>query len=356
MVVVILISTASVFFAWLESSGRYKHGLKIALFLIFLFLALRFNFGNDYMAYLASFHEIKDSGSDFSDFVKPKYEFGWVYLNHLFAPFGFFIMTGFLACLTCIVLYHFIKKYVPSQYYWFAVFLYVFQPYNMLVLSSAMRQAVSVAIFLLAIDFLINRKILFYLILVFFASLFHSSAYFLFPLILLSVFHWKSNIATGLVVIVLFMIPTIWGNFVLEKINIFVSSYFPYYGHYEKQSVLNTGLGFLLTVFLFLMTIYFTLKIDEENLLFFRLAIISFILIPLSLSVEMVSRINFYLQPALMVVYPLMMVNIKKSQLKLLFISSLVLITVYQFLGFFQSETWHNSFEVYHTIFSAPAF
>jgi len=356
MIAVILFNLFAIFFAWLESIGRNKHGLKYAMFIVFLFFALRYNFGNDYMAYLASFQEIKESGSDYLDFVKPKYEIGWVFLNHFFAPLGFFVMLGFLAVINCTVLYYFIKKYVPSQYYWFAIFIYMFQPYNMLVLSSGMRQAVSVTIFLLAIDFLINRKIVIYLILILIASLFHSSAYLLFPLMLLSIIKWTPSIFTFFATIVVFLIPTLWGDFVLDKMNIIISSLFPYYGHYDKQAVLNSGLGFLLTVFFFLITLYFNSKIEDEKLLLFRLAIISFLLIPLSFGLALTSRLNFYFQPVFMIVYPTIIINMKKNGLKIIFMGLIILSTFYEFFKFFQSDVWHKAFSDYHTIFSAPVF
>jgi len=129
MIGTLIFNMIALLFAWLESSGRYKNGLKISFFTIFLFLSLRYNFGNDYMGYLNSFLETNSYNTfNLSSISYKGYEIGWVLLTRLFGPIGFFAMTAILAALTCIVFYRFIRKYVPPQYYWISIFLYVFSP------------------------------------------------------------------------------------------------------------------------------------------------------------------------------------------------------------------------------------
>lgn len=363
MIGVLIFNIVAVFFAWLESSGRYKHGLKISVFIVFLFLALRYDYGNDYMNYLSKFIEIsKQDSVHISFFSTTGYEFGWVYLNRLFGSFGatgFFAMNALLALFSCFVLYRFIKKYVPQKYFWFSVFLYTFQPYTMLVLSSAMRQAVSVSIFLLAVDFIIQKKVLYYIILILSASIFHRSAVFMLPLVLLCFFNGEIKPLYISIAFVVFIALTLLDNEVFNYINSGTIKYFEQYtGYTGKADTENTvGLGFLLSTLIFIVVLYYSQnQTDYEGNTLFKLAILSFLFTPLSIRVQMVGRISYYLLPILMAVFPLVFLKIKKGELKLLFISIIVLFTLYQFYIFFNSEPWSKYFGEYNTIFSAPAF
>ena len=80
MWVTLVVGIISVFFAWLESSGRWRHGLKSSLFIIFIFLALRYDFGNDYMGYFEYFKDI-NSNENLNLITVKGTEIGWVYLN-----------------------------------------------------------------------------------------------------------------------------------------------------------------------------------------------------------------------------------------------------------------------------------
>ena len=144
MIVTIILGFFSVLFAFLAKYKNVMWGLKASFTLIFLFLSLRYNFGNDYKAYLEAFYNNYGYSSiDFFD-KSNQFESGWMFLNYLFQPFGFFAMTAVLAFFHCMVLYNIVNKFVPKKQQWFAVFIYVFNPYFMLVYSSAMRDRKSV--------------------------------------------------------------------------------------------------------------------------------------------------------------------------------------------------------------------
>jgi len=356
MIVVIAINCLAVFFAWLESAGIFKQGLKLALFTVFIFLAMRYNYGNDYMGYYEMFHDINNLnalGFDLQDISK---ELGWATLNRIFAPFGFFAMVAFLAAFSCIILYRFIKNYVPREYYWFAIFFYVFQPYNMLVFSTAMRQAVSISIFLLAIDFIVKKQPIRYLIAIFIATLFHRSAYFLFPFVLLGYFNWKISYAQILPILVLFLVPIFFLKETFATLSFILTNYLDTYKGYVNfsDSTVDIGIGFLIIVAINLVIINYARKQENQNGILFKIAIISFLMVPLSFSISMIGRLNFYLQPVSMAVYPIVFKNINRKEMKLLYCGILCAFTLLQFFLFFRSDVWGLSFGQYHTILSAP--
>jgi transmembrane protein EpsG len=357
MIAVLIINIIAVLFAGLQSAGIYRHGLKLSLFIVFLFLALRYDFGNDYMAYLEIFQNINSYRVFRPDLIE--YEFGWLLLNRIFGSFGFFAMNVVLAAFSCYVLFTFIERYVPHQYYWFAVFLYVFQPSHMLILSSAMRQAIAVSLFLLAINFIIKKKVLAYLLLILIAALFHHSALLLFPLILLGFVNWHIKFIHTLTITIVFMIPFFFLKEVLHHINYFTTQFFEQYSSYVPQefSEVNVGLGFALRILIYLIVIYHSeYEINEENKLLFKIVIISILMTPLGLAVQLISRLNLYVLPAYMAVFPFIFIKLKKAEIKLLFIVIIILLTLYDFHVFFQSDIFREHYKEYHTIFSAKTF
>ncbi|MDO8965704.1 EpsG family protein [Algoriphagus sp.] len=336
-------------------------GLFFSVFCIFIFLAIRYDYGNDYFSYLDQFYEIQRYSSfSISNFIIKGNEIGWVYLNYFFGPLGFFAMQIFLAAFSCFVLYRFIKNYVSPKYYWFAIFIYIFQPYHMLVLSSAMRQAVVVSLFLLAIDFLIKKQSIHYIVVVLLGSLFHSTAYFLLPLVFLSYFSIQLKFKYIVIIVVLFIGSFFFIGEIFSQGQQFISLYFEkeYSGHINQSVEKSTiGLGFILNFIIYIILFYCT---QHQNYLgkviFLNIVVISFLIIPLTFSFPLISRLNFYFTPLLMVAYPIAFENIQKRTIRIGFIILISISTLYEFFSFFYSETWINHFFEYKTIFSAPNF
>lgn len=358
MIGALFFCSIAVFFAWLESSGRNKYGLKISWISIFIFSALRYDFGNDYWSYPEFFKMVKSTSISSLDLGLIKgNEFGWLYLNYLFSNVGFFVMIAFLAAFNCIIVYNFIKKYVPVKYYWFAVFIYTFQPYNMIVLLSAMRQAVAVSLFLLAIDYLIRKKVAAYILLIFVATTFHTSAFLLFPLIFIPFFNIRIRFIYILLTLVLFFLLVAFNDKVFQTINLITILYFNIYTGSLKDNLMlsEIGVGFILNLLLNLVVIYYSKnEINRQHNILFILSITSILLIPMSLEVILVSRVNFYLTPIFMATLPFVFDKLKIKEIRLSYILIIVMQTLYQFFHFFQSATWSKSFGVYKTIFSSP--
>ena len=357
MIGALVFNLIAVFFAWLESSRLFKHGLKFSLFTIFLFLALRYDYGNDYQRYLVFFSDVvtRANQGSFSPSIRGN-EIGWFYLNLAFSPLGFFAMIAALAALTSFVLYRFIRKYVPPQYYWFAVFFYVFQPYNMLILSSAMRQEVSIIIFIVALDFIIRKKIIIYFVLIFIATLFHSSAAILYPFILLGFYRWSIKLYYILIAFLIFMLIVIFNRELFSIVELITIGYFDFYtGALDlAEFKVNVGLGFALNIGFYLLSLFYAQKdTDINNNILYQLTIISLLLIPIGFVVPLMSRLNFYLIPTMMAVFSITITKMNKSIIRFGFISLFILFTCYQFYYFFQSETWKMDYGEYHTIFSS---
>ena len=110
-------------------------------------------------------------------------EIGWLILCWMFKQFGFYVMVAFLALFSCLLYYRFFINYVPANFYWLAIFLYIFNPGLMLLHTTAMRQSISIALFLLSIEYIVKKDVIRYILIIGFASLFHKSALVLLPFI-----------------------------------------------------------------------------------------------------------------------------------------------------------------------------
>ena len=118
-------------------------------------------------------------------------------------------------------------------------------------------------------------------------------------------------------------------------------------------SNVSIGLGFLLNFFLYIILFYELRKINVQwKILIFNIVALSFLLVTLSLSIPLISRINFYFTPLLMIAYPLAFENMKVKLTKHIFIFFIMISTIYQYFYFFNSSTWIEKFYNYKTIFS----
>jgi len=359
MVVVILLGFSAMLFAWLEGNTQFKHGLKISFGLIFLFLALRYNYGSDYKSYLELFRNINryPGISIFDSFWNA--ESGWILLNRICKPIGFFGMTAMLAILNCYIYYSFIKKYVPLKYYWLSIFLYIFNSTFFLTHSTAMRQSVAIGLFIFSLDYLYKKKALQYFLCVAAASLFHSSALMLIPVYLLGVFNWKLNKKSGIILFSILLSLFIWGKLLLPYIINFISLYFIKFLFYDiaiTETKSGSGLGLLFQILLFSFTLYYALSQENENSLLFKIALIAFLFIPLTFVIFMIDRIQMYFLTVTIAVYPIIFSNIKVTLFKYGALFILMLYTLYDFSLFFQSPVWKDTFSTYHTILSSPLF
>lgn len=353
MIVTLVLGLLCLFFNLIAYFQKSDWGLKLSFFIIFLFLGFRYNFGNDYETYLDLFISIKDDPDvAFDQNMYVFYEPGWMLLNWIFRPVGFFGMTLTLALFYSLTVYKLIKKHIPYQYYWIAVFFVVFNPGFLLVHSTAMRQTVAILIFLLSIDFIFKKKIIPFILCILFAATFHISSL---TILIISPFLFqnrKINMIYGPILFSVYLIFFVFGSLLLPYFGMLISLFSDRYETYSDKGIANSGLGFLFYSSLFILTLFLDKIQDKKIALFFKLAIVYFMLMPFTLIIEMTSRIGMYFSPAVIIVYPFIAKSLKVY--KGIFLAILIIFTIYQFFQFFYSDTYMKYFMEYHTFFSAP--
>ena len=157
-----------------------KSLLLFSFMLLFIFSALRDGFGNDYDSYKNIYEIIKSTGTNSFYDDNPLF----ILLNKISPTFQWFIaITSFIFLFA---VYKLIKKNVGEEYHGLALLLFLLNPYIFLINLSSIRQSIALALFIWAVSFAVKRKLIPFILLVFFASLFHTSAIVLLPVYFLA--------------------------------------------------------------------------------------------------------------------------------------------------------------------------
>jgi hypothetical protein len=152
----------------------------------------------------------------------------------------------------------------------------------------------------------------------------------------------------------MFLSVVLFGESLTSNLNQFVSNYFGRYEVYEGGGEIGTGLGLLYNSLFFFLVLFYAQSQNTEVSLLFKIAILSYFFLPMGLLIMMIGRVGMYFQPAVLAVFPIILLNIRSRAIRFLFITMVSAMTMYSFYGFFQSDVWSKPFGTYQTIFSAP--
>ena len=267
MIETIVIGLICVCLAYLGRYRRLSWGFGAAMTILFVFLAIRYEWGNDYRQYIDKF--IVYNSIDEFNYSDPneRWEVGWIFLYRIFKPFGFFSLVIVLTAFEISVYYWFIKKYIPKEWYWFAVFIYVFNPNFMLTQSSMMRQTLAMCIVLLSIPYIYKKKVIIAALFILFASLFHSSAKILLPIVFLGFVNWRMGKKGVIIGVVLFFAILLFKNIVTSIIENTLSvtglgKYTYYLEEGKEESKLESGIGFVYQIIIMSMILYYEKRQD----------------------------------------------------------------------------------------------
>lgn len=213
------------------SASKY---LLFPFFLIFLFGALRVDFGADYGAY----ERIFNNTHDFFNTSEERIELGYKYLNKILPSFrSLLFVTSFFTCYT---LYYFFKSNIKNGY--LIVFFILFFSNSLLITQlTGLRSAIACNIFIFSLYSLVNRKLHLYITFLLIGFLFHRSILFLFPLYFVVKPTVLSKFRSVLLILFLFIlgIVTRFFNGLNGIINLLVGKYFSYYELYLENSLID---------------------------------------------------------------------------------------------------------------------
>lgn len=357
MLATIIISLLAILFAWLARFQKSKYGgLEVAFILLTVFMSIRYNFGNDYPGYLEDFLRVGNYSN--LDFSFEHSELGWLILLKVFQPIGFFGMIIVLTVFEYVVIYRLIKKHVPKDWYWLSVFIFTLNTGYMLVFGSMMRQFLAMCIFLVAVEFIIKKRLLISILLVILASLFHTSALVMLPFCFFGYLDISLSNRTALIwfssyILLYFFAAELLGEYFFKFLELEqFQRYETYIG--GNKTALSSGLG---AVFLFILyaVLLFHQRCQTKSMkIIFILFSFNVIFSMFADIAPLVGRLGYYLSVLSIVCYPLMFKAIKNKIWRYALLAGYIIITLKGFNDFFDpSGIWYDSFYTYQTIFSA---
>lgn len=338
-----LLSTIIVISLWIKKT---ENVLFYSFIGIFLFSAIRYNFGSDYKQYERMFLDLNSRSWKSYD-----YEIGWVYLNRYLLNFRVLLIVTSL--FNNFVVYNLVKKFVDKKYYWIALFIYLFNPDIFLVNLSMMRQTVATSFILLAFLFCTHKKYIKSILLLMLAFCFHRTSIIcviLYPLWFL--IDYKKNV---ILLFLTFLVVSLTAlNFFENQMQIIMSIMeTDDYGKYMIEGTSSWGIGVILKFIItfFLLYAYVESKNSDKSF-FLIIAAFSFIFIPLSNISVMLMRLSMYFVTYYVFAIPIALENCRKLYLKKVLIFIVLVLFLYSSFAFFNDPIYGGSFKKYSTFLS----
>lgn len=263
MAIYIFLYTSVFAFSFCYSFAKDKFAMSIFRTLCFLTLTIpavvRYNIGTDYENYKRII---------LNGFRKDRYalfEIGWTPILSFMDKFNIDIQWFFVfaSLVTYICLFYVVER----KYFFIAIPIYVCLPY--LESYSLVRQAMAVAIFLVAIKCFLENKYFKSILTAVFAVMFHKSVLLLCLILPLSKLRWKCfsprrNVFLFGIIFILFFVCGIT-NIVVTK----VLSFTPYAGYiyssFFRKTEMGTGLGLLLRITVCFVLVFISSRKMREN-------------------------------------------------------------------------------------------
>lgn len=274
----------------------------IALLLISFIVGFRYKVGVDWQVYKSSF-EIFQYNPNLKH-NEQTMELGFFAINKIIANWGLSYEWMFFA--VALLTWYFFFKSVPKIILPLFIFFLFVDEYFFWGLNGV-RQFIALSIWLAATRFIINKKIMKYILLIGIASLFHKSVLILLPLyflqekkhynkiLIVSMFIGSLIVGSSKGLISLTETITLWLGQHIQ----FINTYATYIGTdlFEVNSELETGWGYIFKILVNLIIILIGNNIVKKNpntSIYFVLFFIGAILFNLSYNIQIISRINNY--------------------------------------------------------------
>ena len=345
MYAIFFVGFVTVALAYQAKFFKYHICLLFSFVVLGTFLAVRYDFGNDYMPYMLMHKELQNMS-----IFNSHYEFGWIILNKF--VYNFYLLVSVLSIFNCYVYFRFINRYVPLQFWWLAVFIYVFNTNFMLIQASAMRQTVAILVFIYSIKYIINRNFGKYFIACLIASAFHSSAILLLPVYWIGSLGLKSKFRK-VIIVCAFISLYISGHYLLPVLRDI--SFLIFNGRYD-HFFLEKSESFLLNACVYTIVLILLLSLDRKLpkyiKIFNRISILALFFFPISSIFPMAARVGYYFFPATLVTYPYIAKSFEVKLYGKIFVVCLISIIIIRFFSIVTSDIWRDHFIVYKTIFN----
>ena len=286
--------------------------IKLAYLILLLFIGLRGFVMTDFISYFPFYGMIDDIESLPEVILIKGWEPGFIiysYLCKLIAP-NYFAWNFLSAAIDLLIIYIIFKRYSCNHLFSLIVFFIV---EGLTIEMNVLRQAKAIMIFLLAIRYIEKRELLKYSLMIVFASFFHLSSIFLWPLYF--IIHKKIPVY-GLSLIFLCGIVVLFGNisFISKLIGLFpigltdetrVTVFLDRFSDGESYKL---SLGTIERIITYLiMSVIYTKRLErgDTDVIFYNMYICFFIVFfYCSESHYILQRLQYFFIPSFWIMYP----------------------------------------------------
>ena len=362
MIVITTLNIVVVFIAYLARLEKHRYLLVWAFILLILVLGIRYGYGNDFFNYKYIFkHGAYEAETGDEDY-------GWLILNRVFFPIGFSSLVFFLTVLEHLMLYDLIRRYVSPHYYWLALFIYLFNPYFMLIGLSMMRQFLVQILGFYVIEYVYKRKFIHFAALIIVCVSIHKIGLLLIPLAL---FPFASRISYGKKTILLFTVIGVFSFFflitrmdsIIEGLIEFFAEYDMKYGNsylnasaIGEEERLNPKMLLRYAIYVFLLIRNFKFLSETNASRYFAIVVIfGTLFIPFATISQMAMRVSWIYSFVVIVALPLLLREERIPIIKYGSIFFILILLLREYEGFFISEIYSKYYANFHTIFSEYA-
>lgn len=343
-----------------------KRRASIIFFVVMLaalvFAALRFEFGPDYFQYRDIYDTLDSIGVagylSLNEHIEP------LFLGILHAFPNYFLFIAVQSLLWFGSVYLFLRNRYDYRFLWLVVFLLYFDVNNILNNYVAIRTALVGIIFLIALPFLNDKKII-YVLLMMLAFFIHNSSA---PLILLVFFNGNKRQNAGaynylyILAFYIGVLSFLFGDIISGSVADYLFDLFPQafgkYSYYmdnvftERSISIGNFIFLSMRIFIVFMLINgLTKESEPEYILFYKIAILMS-LMSILFGNMLMSRFNMNVAPLMIVAYIRTLRYVKAEAIPVL-VGSLIVISLFTFYGILHAD-FAISFLEYHSIIGQP--
>ena len=166
-------------FVRVKDDKQYWWRTVISFIPLFLFMALRLDYGYDESGYHEFFDRVHHAQNIYS--VNDHMEYGYVILNKIMPNYQ--ILIAFTSFITCWAYSYLVYRFVPQKYSWLAVLLLFLNPgITVFFMISGIRNGIAASLLILGCYYIERKKIIPYVLLGAVAMSIHTSALLMFAL------------------------------------------------------------------------------------------------------------------------------------------------------------------------------
>lgn len=328
--------------------------LIISILVMFVYLAIRYDYGTDYMNYYKLYTTKHYLAEETTEFLFWK-------LFYWFDNYTNFIV--FHTSLICLSVYFFVKKYIPYNYYTFFFLLFFIHPGMIYCMITALRSAMVACcfIFIATYSYIYKKNIIFYSIGIIIASFFHTSVL---PLLILPLWDYFMRHVNRYVLCVIFIIALIasitlytsFSSLIVDKVSAF--SRYSYYLEQEKFLSTSSGVIILRSFYLFplyfLIKDYYTEELEQSERRIYILTFLFFLVFFCGLDFQ--NRYTVILYPFVIASFVYTLRRLKSKIFKISFYASVFFIVGYtnyiMYQIYYSDLNIQGNFLFYQTIYS----